>query len=134
MRSYAVILVVMLSGAVAAAEDIGRDSRGTSAAIDRGVAFLVKDALAWKQEHNCVSCHHASLVIWSLREAKGRGHTIDEPVLAELTKWVAESGEGKTGVPRPESVPQRSTKRPYRSPWRWARIPSRTPSRRLGSN
>jgi hypothetical protein len=76
------------------------------AAIDRGVAFLVKDALVWKNEHNCVSCHHASLVIWSMQEAKQRGHAVDEPVLAELTKWVAESGDGKTGVPRPAGVPR----------------------------
>lgn len=76
------------------------------AAIDRGVAFLAKDALAWKKEHNCTSCHHAGLIIWAMREAKLRGHTVDEPVLAELTKWVAESGDGKTGVPRPKGIPQ----------------------------
>src|SRR5262249_11723898 len=33
-------------------------------------------------------------------------HTVQEPVLAELTKWVAESGDGKTGVPRPAGVPK----------------------------
>jgi hypothetical protein len=73
-------------------------------AIDRGLAFLVKDAQEWKKQHNCVSCHHASLVVWSMREAKRRGHTIDEPILAELTKWVAQSGDGKTGVARPASA------------------------------
>jgi hypothetical protein len=77
-----------------------------SATIDRGLAFLVKDALAWKSEYKCVSCHHASLVIWAMRESKERGHAVDEPVLAELTKWVAESGDGKTGVPRPPGIPQ----------------------------
>jgi hypothetical protein len=41
-----------------------------------------------------------------MREAKQRGHTVDEPVLAELTQWVAESGDGKTGVPRPKGIPQ----------------------------
>jgi hypothetical protein len=76
------------------------------ATIDRGLAFLAKDALAWKKEHNCVSCHHASLVVWATREAKLRGHAVDEPVLAELTKWVAESGDGKFGVARPASAPK----------------------------
>jgi len=75
-------------------------------AIDRGLAFLVKDAREWKKQHNCVSCHHASLVIWSMREAKQRGHVVDGPVLAELTKWVAQSGDGKTGIPRPASAPK----------------------------
>ena len=41
-----------------------------------------------------------------MREAKLSGHAVDEPVLAELTKWVAESGDGKTGVPRPARRPK----------------------------
>ena len=77
-----------------------------NATIDRGLAFLVKDALAWKKEHNCASCHHAGLVIWSMREAKQRGHIVDEQVLTELTKWVAESGDGKTSLPRPANIPK----------------------------
>jgi squalene-hopene cyclase-like protein len=75
-------------------------------AIDRGVAFLVKDALAWKSQYKCASCHHASLVIWSLNEAQRRGRPIDAAVLADLTKWIAESGDGKTGVPRPTAAPK----------------------------
>jgi hypothetical protein len=77
-----------------------------NAAVDRVLAFLVKDALAWKKEHNCVSCHHAGLVIWALREAKQHGHVVNEPVLAELTKWVAESGDGKTSLARPANIPK----------------------------
>ena len=46
-------------------------------------------------------------MIWAMGEAKERGHKVDEPVLAELTKWVAESGDGKTGVPRPAGIPKR---------------------------
>jgi hypothetical protein len=84
----------------------GRKPADAGAAIDRGLAFLVKDALAWKTEHKCASCHHAALVIWSMREARQRGHTVDEPVLAELTKWVAESGDGKFGLARPANAPK----------------------------
>jgi hypothetical protein len=78
----------------------------TRPTIDRGVAFLVKDALAWKSQYKCASCHHASLVIWSLREAAGRGHRVDGAFLTEFTKWVADSGDGKTGVKRPVGVPK----------------------------
>src|SRR5262249_14778563 len=53
-----------------------------------------------------VSCHHAALVVWSMREAKQFGHVVDEPFLSELTRWVAESGDGKTGVPRPAGRPR----------------------------
>jgi N-acyl-D-amino-acid deacylase len=76
------------------------------ATIDRGLSFLARDALAWKKEHNCVSCHHAGLVVWSMREAKQQGHTVDEQVLAQLTKWVAEAGDGKTSLARPANIPK----------------------------
>src|SRR5262245_24162504 len=75
-------------------------------AIDRGLDFLAKDAMAWKKQHKCASCHHAALMIWSMQEAKQRGHAVDEPVLAELTKWVAESGDGKFGLARPAAAPK----------------------------
>ena len=103
-------LILTIVGAflplAALAEDPRPKSPGVDAAIERGLGFLVKDALAWKAEHKCVSCHHAALVVWSMHEAKQRGHAVNEPVLAELTKWLAESGEGKTGVPRPKGIPK----------------------------
>jgi hypothetical protein len=105
MRSlFAVALA--LCGSTAFADEAAPKSADVGAAIDRGLAFLAKDALAWKAEHNCASCHHAAFVVWAMREAKVRGHAVDEPVLAEMTKWLAESGDGKTGVPRPEGIPK----------------------------
>ena len=102
MRFLLMALIVAISSEIALAEQ----PSAVGAAIDRGLGFLVKDALAWISEHHCASCHHAALVIWSMREARQRGQTVDEPVLAELTKWVAESGDGTTGVPRPEGIPK----------------------------
>src|SRR5262245_15343670 len=99
MRLTVAVLVAVLLPA-ASAQELRPKPADVGPTIDRGLGFLIKDALAWKKAHNCVSCHHAGLVVWSLREAKQRGHAVNEPVLAELTKWVAESGDGKTGVPR----------------------------------
>jgi hypothetical protein len=101
-----VAIVVSLIPAMASAQDARPTRTELDAAIDRGLGFLVKDALAWKKEHQCASCHHASLVICSMREAKQSGHAVDEPVLAELTNWVAASGDGKFGLARPASAPQ----------------------------
>lgn len=100
MRSLFVIFVIALSSVASAQEP----TVGT--AIDRGLAFLAKDALAWKKEYNCASCHHAAQVAWAMREAKQRGYAVDEPVLADMTKWVAESGDGKTSLPRPPGIPK----------------------------
>jgi len=99
--SAAVLMTSFVSSVAPAATPADVD-----ATLKRGLAFLAKDAVAWRDEHQCVSCHHAALVVWSLHEAKRQGQTVDEPLLAELTKWIAESGDGTTGVPRPESVPQ----------------------------
>jgi squalene-hopene/tetraprenyl-beta-curcumene cyclase len=102
----AATLILCASFGIVHAEESVPQSSSADATIDRGLAFLVKDALAWRDEHKCVSCHHASLVVWSMREARRRGHAVDEPVLNELTKWIAESGDGKTGVPRPAGIPK----------------------------
>jgi len=106
MRSLVALMIVAIFAGAASAQDRPGKQPDVEVAINRGLDFLVKDALAWKNEHNCTSCHHASLVIWSMREAKHRGHAVDEPFLAEMTKWVADSGDGKTGVPRPEGIPK----------------------------
>lgn len=105
MRLIASILVSILP-AMASAQDARPKRADVDAAIGRGLGFLVKDARAWKEDHNCASCHHASLVIYSMRDAKQFGHAVDEPVLAELAKWVAESGDGKFGLARPAVAPQ----------------------------
>lgn len=105
MRIAIPLFVIILPLAALAADETPKTAN-PSAAIDRALSFLAKDAMAWKEQHNCVSCHHAALIMWAMREAKGRGHVVDEPVLAELTDWMAKSGDGKTGVPRPEGRPK----------------------------
>jgi hypothetical protein len=105
MRLIAAIVVSALP-VVASAQDARPKRADVDAAVGRGLGFLVKDARAWKKDHNCASCHHAGLVICSMREARQFGHAVDEPVLAELTKWVAESGDGKFGLARPAAAPR----------------------------
>ena len=103
MRLIGTIIALVVCGAASAA---ARRLPDVDASIDRGLAFLAADALKWKAEHSCVSCHHAALVAWSMREAKLQGYAVDEPVLAEMSTWVAESGDGRTGVPRPVAAPR----------------------------
>ena len=105
MRWIVSVFAILLS-AVSSAQEIGDKQSDVSATIERGLAFLAEDAMAWKAEHKCVSCHHAGLVIWSMHEAKQRGHKVNQPVLAELTQWIATSGDGKFSQPRPPSAPR----------------------------
>jgi hypothetical protein len=96
-------LILALSGICTAQGDDSRDREAK--AIERGLAFLAKDAVAWKTTHNCVSCHHAGMVVWAMREAKQRSFAVDEAVLADMTQWM-HPGDGRTGVPRPEGRPK----------------------------
>lgn len=103
MRTIAAFLLVALP---ASADEPRSEPPKVDTAIERGLDFLKKDALAWKAEHNCASCHHASLVIWSMHEARQRGQSVDDAFLSEFTKWVSEAGNGKTSIPRPEGRPK----------------------------
>ena len=103
-------MVLALSEAQGESRDLAKDAAASSAdvraTVERGLAFLARDAVAWKDEHLCSSCHHAAMVVWSMNEAKAHGHEVDESVLADLTQWLTEAGEGKTSVPRPGKVPK----------------------------
>src|SRR6478672_5634695 len=97
--------LVILTGAVPA--KLGADQAPAFATtVERGLDFLARDALAWKKDHNCVSCHHAGMMVWAMCEARQHGFAVNEPVLNDLTRWVAESGDGTTGVPRPPGIPR----------------------------
>ncbi len=63
-----------------------------------------------------------------MRQAKQCGHAVDETVLAEFTKWVAESGDGKTGVPRPANIPKALNEKAVLFALALAPIRSRTPT------
>src|SRR5262245_13337638 len=56
--------------------------------IDRGLTFLAKDNLAWKESKKCYECHHAPFTIWAVNEAKRRCHSVDDKALEEMTTWV----------------------------------------------
>lgn len=110
MRRMILLCLIFVSNTTLA--DDTPAASATKTAIDRGLVFLAKDALAWKAEHNCVSCHHAALVAWSMQEAKLKGHTVNEAVMNEMTKWVAESGSDKTSLPRPAGIPKALNTKP----------------------
>src|SRR5580698_6512957 len=114
MRSVIVAFGVWLIALAALADEPTAPVPTATTAIERGLNFLAKDSLAWKEAHNCASCHHAGMVVWAMREAKLRGYAVDEPVLAEMTQWMANSGDGKISVERPASAPHAiSTKALY---------------------
>src|SRR5437868_1649590 len=81
--SAMVILIVLPVGAAAAGP-----VPNVKETINRGLTFLAKDNLAWKEKRQCAECHHAPFTIWALNEGKKQGYPVDERALADLTSWV----------------------------------------------
>src|SRR5688572_26387094 len=100
MRFLIVVSLLVSSQRLLAVEPTVADT------TKRSLAFLAKDALEWKKEYKCVSCHHAGMVVWALREAKQAGHAVDDKALTELAGWLAKAGDGsKLMTKRPEASP-----------------------------
>src|SRR6266567_2765176 len=54
-------------------------------AIDRGLAFLETDAAKWRKEHTCATCHHGTMTVWALSEAKSQGYAVPAETLTDVT-------------------------------------------------
>lgn len=59
-------------------------------AAERGLAFLEKDAVKWRKEHQCATCHHGTMTVWTLAEAKSRGYDVAADSLADTVTWTKE--------------------------------------------
>ena len=85
VRCSIAILALVILTVDARAEDLDVDVKAT---INRGLSFLAKDSLAWRESKKCYECHHAPFTIWALNEGKKQGYAVDEEVLADTTSWV----------------------------------------------
>jgi hypothetical protein len=63
-------------------------------AVERGLAFLEADAAKWREEHTCATCHHGTMTVWALSEAKSQGYAVAAETLADVTAWTKERLEG----------------------------------------
>ena len=66
--------------------DIPLDAQARQTA-ERTIPYIEKYGTAWIKERNCLACHYAGYMLWSLRDASQRGFGIDKGKLAESTNW-----------------------------------------------
>jgi hypothetical protein len=69
-------------------------------AVERGLAFLEKDAVQWRSDRQCATCHHGTMTVWALSEAKSQGYPVGEESFAEIVKWTKESKLSGLDKPR----------------------------------
>lgn len=68
--------------------------------LERGLGFLERDALKWRKEHECATCHHGAMTVWALAEAKGHGYAVGAETLADFTKWTKDRWLATIDQPR----------------------------------
>ncbi len=56
-------------------------------AVERGLEFLQKDVAKWRKDRECSTCHHGTMTVWALNEAKSQGYEVAAEDLAETVKW-----------------------------------------------
>jgi hypothetical protein len=95
-RWTAIALLTISLGAahVACADDSQKPNAATREqarkTIERGLSFLESDAAKWRKERNCATCHHGTMTVWVLTEAKNQGYTVAPELLADMAKWTSE--------------------------------------------
>src|SRR6516164_2645828 len=79
-------LVLGVTGMTSRGEE-DRPGDAARKAVERGLGFLEKDALKWRKDRECATCHHGTMTVWALSEARGRGYEVAADALAETAKW-----------------------------------------------
>jgi acetyl esterase/lipase len=70
------------------------------AAVVRGLAFLRNDAGNWRRDRECATCHHGTMTVWALCEARSRGYEVAEEALADTAKWTKDVLLKRIDLPR----------------------------------
>lgn len=69
-------------------------------AAERGLAFLQADAVKWKKDRQCATCHHGTLTVWALSEAQSQGYAVPAETRAEMVEWAKSRVLERIDLPR----------------------------------
>lgn len=89
LTALVALRVVSASGLVAA------DRQKIAAAVERGVALVEKAARSYPTHRKCFACHHQTLPLLALGEARQAHVKTDEKLPGEIVEFVATSFRGK---------------------------------------
>lgn len=70
-----------------AAKGVAPSAHEAHRALARALGFIQKDAVKWREEHQCASCHHGALTVWVQNEARSRGYDVPTETLGENVEW-----------------------------------------------
>lgn len=90
---FACFLVGMSVTQVNAQDGAPASDAEVQAAVEKGLFFVEKTAIAWWKKEKCVSCHDGPLLMFSHNIAKRQGFPIDQKKLDFwMDKWILPGG------------------------------------------
>src|SRR5438552_18820162 len=91
------LILSVTGGKLAGADEPANDPKGPPAAtpglptpaqaIEKGLSFIVSDALKWRTEQGCATCHHGTLSVWALGETSSQGFAVAAEAFSEIMRW-----------------------------------------------
>jgi hypothetical protein len=96
------VLAAAAAPARSALSEDGADARQARVAAKRGLEFLLKDAAKWREDRECSTCHHGTMTVWALSEAKRQGYEVAPETFAETVKWTKDRLLERIDLPRDE--------------------------------
>ena len=105
LKQAAAVLVCMSAWTVGRADDAAKPEatlppRTTQQTVDKALEFLIKDAAKWRQDRGCATCHHGTMTVWALSEAKSQGYTVATDKAADMLGWTKERFIPRIDKPR----------------------------------
>lgn len=88
----------LLTGAQALGDEKERPSELVT--VERALGFIQADAVKWRQEKNCSTCHHGTMTIWVQLEARHRGYVISTEDFEENVRWAKQRTMERVDLPR----------------------------------
>ena len=68
--------------------------------IERALSFIQADAVKWRQEKNCSTCHHGTMTMWVQLEAKQKGFAVSTEEFDENVRWAKQRIMERADLPR----------------------------------
>ncbi len=68
--------------------------------VERALGFIQADAVKWRQEKNCSTCHHGTMTIWVQLEARHRGYVVSTEDFKENVQWAKQRTMERVDLPR----------------------------------
>lgn len=103
-KILSLLIITGLSHAALAAEPAFVPKAAIEFAIPGALRYMEKEALSWKAEMGCASCHHAPMMLWACETARTRGFPVKESAVAEIRAFILDENNSARLFP-PENAP-----------------------------